>query len=35
LVVGNRLVQLCCGGCKAKVLKDPLAAFALIDAAKK
>ena len=33
MIVGNRLVQLCCSGCRDKVLKDPLAAFALIDAA--
>lgn len=31
-IVGNRLVQLCCAGCRSKVLKDPLAAFAIIDA---
>ena len=35
LIVGNRLVQLCCGGCNSKVLKDPLKVFAEIDKAKK
>ena len=35
MIVGNRLVQLCCSGCRAKVLKDPLATFAIIDAAMK
>ena len=34
-IVGSRLVQLCCAGCRDKVTKDPLAAFAIIDAAKK
>lgn len=34
LIVGNRLVKLCCDGCEAKVLKNPLATFLLIDAAK-
>lgn len=34
MIVGNRLVQLCCGSCRPKVLSNPLAAFALIDAAK-
>ena len=34
-VVGNRLVQLCCDGCRSKVLEDPLTVFAAIDAAKK
>jgi len=35
MIVGNRLVQLCCSGCRATVLKNPLATFAIIDAAKK
>ena len=35
MIVGTRLVELCCGGCRAKVLKDPLAAFAEIDKASK
>ena len=35
MVVGTRLVQLCCAGCREKVLEDPLAAFKLIDDAKK
>ncbi len=34
MIVGNRLVQLCCAGCRPKVLKDPLGTFALIDAEK-
>ena len=34
-IVGNRLVQLCCADCRAKVLKDPLKVFAELDAAKK
>lgn len=33
LVVEGRLVRLCCGGCKKKVLADPAAAIAKIDAA--
>ena len=33
-VVGNRLVKLCCASCRTTVLKDPLAVFAKIDAAK-
>jgi len=32
MIVGNRLVKLCCAGCRDKVMKDPLSAFALIDA---
>jgi len=35
MIVGNRLVQLCCAGCRPKVLSDPLSAFALIDEASK
>jgi len=35
MIVGNRLVELCCAGCRPKVLKDPQAAFAEIDKAKK
>jgi hypothetical protein len=35
MIVGNRLVELCCGGCRAKVLKDPLAVLAEINEAKK
>ena len=35
MIVGNRLVQLCCAGCRPKVLKNPLAVFAEIDKAKK
>lgn len=34
MIVGNRLVQLCCAGCRNAVLKDPLETFAIIDAAK-
>ena len=34
MIVGNRLVQLCCGGCIQKVLDDPLKVFAEIDNAK-
>ena len=34
VVVGNRLVRLCCGGCVAKVRKDPLTYLAKIDAAR-
>jgi len=34
MIVGNRLVQLCCAGCRDAVLKDPLGTFAIIDAAK-
>lgn len=34
MIVGSRLVQLCCAGCREDVLKDPLAAFTLIDDAK-
>ncbi len=33
LVVGNRLVRLCCGGCKKPILSDPAAAIAKLDAA--
>jgi hypothetical protein len=35
MIVGNRLIELCCAGCRPKILKDPLAAFAEIDKAKK
>ncbi|MDP7008807.1 MAG: hypothetical protein QGI78_04470 [Phycisphaerales bacterium] len=35
MIVGNRLVELCCAGCRPKILKDPLKAFAEIDEAKK
>ena len=35
MIVGNRLVQLCCAGCRPKVLADPLGAFALIEAGNK
>jgi hypothetical protein len=34
MIVGNRLVELCCAGCRPKVLKDPLKVFAEIDSAK-
>jgi YHS domain-containing protein len=34
MIVGNRLVQLCCAGCRDRVLADPLKVFALIDAGK-
>jgi hypothetical protein len=34
MIVGNRLVKLCCAGCRDAVLKDPLGTFAIIDAAK-
>ena len=34
MIVGNRLVQLCCAGCRPEVLKDPLKVFAEIDNAK-
>ncbi|MDP7006261.1 MAG: hypothetical protein QF718_08645 [Phycisphaerales bacterium] len=34
MIVGNRLVQLCCAGCRPKVLEDPLKVFAEIDKAK-
>lgn len=34
MIVGNRLVQLCCAGCRPKVIKDPLGTFAIIDEAK-
>jgi YHS domain-containing protein len=33
-VVGNRLVRLCCKGCKKKVSKDPLTYLAKLDASK-
>ncbi len=33
-VVGNRLIRLCCKGCKKKVAKDPLSFLAKLDAAK-
>lgn len=32
-VIGNRLIKLCCKGCKKKVAKDPLAFLAKLDAA--
>ena len=35
LIVGNRLVILCCAGCKMKVLQEPLVVFAEINAARK
>jgi len=35
MIVGNRLVELCCAGCRPKVLKNPLKAFAEIDKARK
>jgi hypothetical protein len=31
MVVANRLVKLCCGGCDKPVLADPLAAFKKLD----
>lgn len=34
VVIGNRLVRLCCAGCVGPVKADPKAAFAKIDAAK-
>lgn len=33
IVVANRLVRVCCPGCTAPVLSDPVAAFKKIDAA--
>lgn len=33
-VVGNRLIRLCCNGCKKKVAKDPLSFLAKLDAAR-
>jgi hypothetical protein len=33
IVVGNRLVRLCCGGCEGKVRENPSKYFAIIDAA--
>lgn len=33
IVVGNRLVRLCCGGCEGKVRKDPAKYLAILDAA--
>jgi len=33
-VVGNRLIRLCCKGCKKKIAKDPLSFLAKLDAAK-
>jgi len=35
MIVGNRLVEICCNGCRKGVLKDPLAVFAKIDASLK
>jgi len=35
MIIGNRLVRLCCKGCEKKVLADPAAALAKLDAAKK
>ncbi len=35
MIVGNRLVELCCASCRPKILKDPLKAFAEIDSKKK
>jgi hypothetical protein len=35
VVVANRLVRLCCGGCTKKLADDPRAALAKIDAATK
>ncbi len=32
IVIGERLVRLCCGGCAAKARKDPIAIFAKLDA---
>ncbi len=32
VVVANRLVKVCCGGCKDKVTADPLAAFEKVSA---
>ena len=32
-VVGNRLVQFCCGGCEPAFAKDPAAHLAKLDAA--
>ncbi|MCF6287104.1 MAG: hypothetical protein L3K26_18250, partial [Candidatus Hydrogenedentes bacterium] len=34
VVVANRLIKLCCEGCKKKVIANPLAALEKIDAAK-
>lgn len=31
LVVGNRLIRLCCGGCKGKVQKDPVTYLTKLD----
>jgi YHS domain-containing protein len=33
-VIGNRLVRICCKGCKKKIAKDPLSYLAKLDAAK-
>lgn len=33
-VVGNRLIRLCCKGCKKQIAKDPLSFLAKLDAAK-
>lgn len=33
-VIGNRLIRLCCKGCKKKVAKDPLSFLAKLDVAK-
>ena len=32
-IVGDRAVRTCCGGCKGKVMKNPRAAVAKLDAA--
>lgn len=34
VVIANRLVQVCCGGCKKKVAADPVAAFEKVAAKK-
>ena len=34
MIVGNRLVQLCCASCRPAVLEDPLGTFAQLDDAK-
>ncbi len=33
IVIGERLVRLCCNGCASKARKDPVAMFAKLDAA--
>ena len=35
IVIGERLVRLCCGGCAEKARKDPTAMFAKLDAGTK